>query len=222
MRVVHVDVRESDDRDISACSIQRRGNVVNLCEVRGPQREKAPPASGELWLNAPICHFLELAQHMLHRLRREIVQGYEPRHHRRQRFRNLRIANIGLPRFSPHHELMNLRPKCIPDLPCVSAELDHASPRGHFDSRESLRGQPARHRLNVCVSRPVPPSELLRRQPMLKIRRFLTHLLGHELLQRRFLLRASLQQQLHPLHRRRIAYRSLIKLRSRQSMHVSL
>src|SRR2546430_5876447 len=60
-------------------------------------------------------------------------------------------------------------------------------------------------------------SELLRRQPPVIVGGFLAHLLCHELLQRRFLFWATLQEQHHPLHGRSEERRVGKECRSRWS-----
>src|SRR5207245_11079859 len=118
------------------------------------------------------------------------------------------------PHSALHVKLLNFSMKCGAHMPYVPGEFDNVVSRGYADSRESMRSEPTRNSLNIGVGRTVLGAKLWRRQPFVKIGRLITHLLGHELLQCRFLFWAALQEQYHSFHRRSIAQKYLIEFRA--------
>ncbi len=150
------------------------------------------------------------------------MQGNNARDDGRQCNRNLRIADVRLSPLAPDIELMDVRVERIAHLADVSGKLNDRASRRDLDSLESVASQPVGYRLNVRVRGAELLSKLIRREPLMKIRRVLALLLIHQLPQRGLLVRTALQKQKHAVHRRGISDRSLIKLGASERMHVTL
>ena len=87
---------------------------------------------------------------------------------------------------------------------------------------KALPSELVRYRLNICIRWAELRAKLLRRKPFVKIWRIFAELLVHQPLQRRFLFRAPLEKQQHPVHRRGIRHQTLIEFRTREWVYVAL
>jgi len=141
-------------------------------------------------------------------------------HHRHQRRRNARVRRIRLIHLAVHFELMDLRLERRLHLPCGPTELDRILPRHHFADRKTLTRQPRRHGLDIRRRYPKLSPVLLRRKPLMKLRRGLILLLRDQRNQSRFLILTMRQRQHHPPHRRPIVHRTPIVRPARQRMRI--
>jgi hypothetical protein len=223
MGVRNVDIGETYNGDIAARAVKGCRNIVDLGKICGAKSIERAAVVGacKLWNYATVSHSRERTDRTPHRFARKIVQRDDSTHHRRQRRGNLRVADVRLPLFAIHEKFVNVRMKRGPHLAYVSGEFDNVSSRRHADCREPSGRQPTCHGLNVHVGGAILRAELLRSQPLVKIGRFIAHLLGHELLQRGFLFRAPLQQKQHAVHGRGIGHCALVELRAGERVHVA-
>src|SRR5438045_3070494 len=129
----------------------------------GPDCKELVGAAGELRSHCSSRVSREGANGMPHRLRREVVQGYDARHDWSQRGRNLRIGHVGLARFSVHIEVMDFRVERVPNLAYVSGKLNHCSASAYSQVVKALARQPICDRLDIGVGGAIEPGKFLGR-----------------------------------------------------------
>jgi hypothetical protein len=117
---------------------------------------------------------------------------------------------------------MDLRMKRTAKLPDVPRKLQRLFPRIDPGHAESAPRQPRLHRRDILIRRSKLLAELIRRQPLVKVRITRRMQLADQLLERRFLARAALQHQVDPVQLRAVGQGSAVVLRVGQRMHCAL
>ena len=105
------------------------------------------------------------------RHRMKIIQRRHPRNNWRQRRRYLRIAHVGIVRLAQNRKQMDRCMKRALHLPRGSGKLNRISRRRRILHFESLRLQPALHRLQIRIGNPKLRPISRRRHPLMKRRR---------------------------------------------------
>jgi len=123
--------------------------------------------------------------------------------------------------FVVYRQAMHLGVEGILNLRRGATKFDQRSSVVHSQRRESLRIEPSLHRLQVGFGRTKLLSKFLRCQPSVKFRRIGILLIGEQLLQRCFLLRAPLQQHVHSGHWLLLGQGTAVVRGPRHRMHIA-
>ena len=91
----------------------------------------------------------------------------------------------------------------------------------HAAHLKAMSLEPRRHRLHVLISRTKLLPELLRREPVVIVRRGFILLLVEQRLERGFLFGAAAEDEQHAIEREVRGRRAEVKLRTRQRMRVA-
>jgi len=151
----------------------------------------------------------------------KIVQRDDACDDGRQGRGDLRVGGVGHMGFVVYKEVMNLGVESAAHLGDVAGEFDDRTAGTNFNVRETLRGEPLGHGLDVGVGGPKLSAELLRGEPCVVVRGGLALLIVEQLAEGGLLIRAALQEQQYTVQRLSIRDSTLIKFRAGEWMDVA-
>ncbi len=176
----------------------------------------ATAAEGGLWGHRSDLPRRFVSRHstrnMQHGLGGKIVQRHHPRHRRRQRRRNLRVAGVGPVLLTVHQVGVDLGVEGGLNLRLHAGKFDHSASVRDAVHLEAVRLQPSGDELQVLIRRSEVNAEFIGSEPLVVIRRSFVLLVVEQGAQGMVLLRAALQHQQHALQgqvrRRRRRYQT--------------
>ena len=156
-----------------------------------------------------------------HRLPVEIVQTTEPGDDVRQSVGDGHVGRVGEMFFALHLKAMDRAVKRIGDLSGGPGERDPIASARLFVDGEAFGLEPRGHFGEIAGAETEALTELLGRQPFMKLRRRRVLLVGEQRVQFRLLRGRSLEHDLHIFHAHRGISRALVVLRASQAVYSS-
>jgi len=133
----------------------------------------------------------------------------------------LRVGDVGHVHLAVDVEMVDLRLEGAADLADVAAEFDARATRVNGDVCEAARSKPVGDGCNVGIGGAKLRSELLRREPLVIIRRSLVLLLLEELREGRLLIVAALEKKRDARGGLRVGYGAAIEFGASEAMDVA-
>ncbi len=206
--VGHVDRRLPRDHQLLARSVDprrvQRIDVVNRREIVGRDVMLA--------VRRGVIGMRRRARPRLHA---EIGETADSGDRAAERRGDGRLRCVGEVRFAVHCIIVQLDLERRFDLRCIALERDRVAPARHAHHRQSLRLKPARNRVDVRLVHAESIRELLRRQPLMILRRTGSLLRLQKLIEIRLLGGSGREPQRHIGNCERRIDAALVEFRAR-------